>query len=646
MEMTPEQLQELIKLADDENNRGNYAEAERIANEILGVVSTLPQGSKHDLILFRAYALNALGIAASHRGNFSLAFEYYNAALTLSEQFADAKSGAKISNNIGLAYLKTGKYPQALEYFKCAHGLYAETENNDEGIAQTNGNIGLVYWHTGHPNNALDYFQHALNLYRELGNIKGIAINAGNIGLIYQGLGEYPKALDYYNRACTLYYETGNKGGIAASASNIGVVYAILGDYSRALDNFSYALTVAEEIGYNEGIAKNIDNIGSVYNILGDYDRSLEYHNRSLILAEVMGNKEGIASTLANIGYVHSNLGEYTQALESYHRAVVIFEEIGNTSGVASNLTNMGSMHGYLGNHQIALDNYHRSLTLHEEIGNQEGIANSTYNLGIVYSQEDFNARDFIKAEKYLVYSLELYQKIGSQKPQYEIHRALADLNEKQHRWEDFAIHYKEYHELYTEVQNEEVKKQADRFGWERKIAEMEKQKEIEAIKTDADKRLLEETISFQKQSLEHQAREVKNTVDELVRKNSLLQLIQSDLKKIAPHTKREGTDYIDQLFERVTRNITPLESNQQLDKQLTEVHGEFISNLRQKFPDLTTMELKIAALLSMKLTSSNIAAALFLSKRTVESHRFSIRKKMGLGTGDDIYSELAKYSA
>ncbi len=63
MEMTPEQLQELIKLADDENNRGNYAEAERIANEILGVVSTLPQGSKHDLILFRAYALNALGIA-------------------------------------------------------------------------------------------------------------------------------------------------------------------------------------------------------------------------------------------------------------------------------------------------------------------------------------------------------------------------------------------------------------------------------------------------------------------------------------------------------------------------------------------------------------------------------------------------------
>jgi hypothetical protein len=65
----------------------------------------------------------------------------------------------------------------------------------------------------------------------------------------------------------------------------------------------------------------------------------------------------------------------------------------------------------------------------------------------------------------------------------------------------------------------------------------MEKEKEMEKIKNEADKKILEETINFQKLSIEQQSRELKNTIEELVRKNSLLQHIQSDLKKIAPYT-------------------------------------------------------------------------------------------------------------
>jgi phage regulator Rha-like protein len=65
----------------------------------------------------------------------------------------------------------------------------------------------------------------------------------------------------------------------------------------------------------------------------------------------------------------------------------------------------------------------------------------------------------------------------------------------------------------------------------------MEKEKEMEKIKNEADKKILEETINFQKLSIEQQSRELKNTIEELVRKNSLLQHIQSDLQKIAPYT-------------------------------------------------------------------------------------------------------------
>ncbi|MFN8358633.1 MAG: tetratricopeptide repeat protein [Candidatus Kapaibacterium sp.] len=471
-------------------------------------------------------------------------------------------------------------------------------------------------------------------------------IEALNIlGLISFRKSNAIQAFSYYQSAKIIAEANSNQSGLAKTLGNIANVYVSISSYLKGLEYYQQSLTISETIGNVVSVATTLNNIGIVYLYLSDFPQALNHFTQSLELAEVLKNKHGIALTTGNIGTVYGRLNNHNQALEYFNKALILSVQLDNKAGIANIYGSIGAVYNLLNDYQNSLQFYTTALHLHEELDYKSGIAGNMGYIGKLYSEIDNSDYNPKLAEDYMSKSLALYTELGCKKESYEFHQHLAILYKHQKRWEDYTTNIEKYHELYIEVQNEEVKKQADRFGWERKIADMEKEKEIEAVKTNADKRLLEETISFQKQSLEQQAREVKNTVDELVRKNSLLQLIQSDLKKIAPHTKREGTDYIDQLLERVTRNITPLESNQQLDKQLTEVHGEFISNLHQKFPDLTTMELKIAALLSMKLTSSNIAAALFLAKRTVESHRFSLRKKMGLGTNDDIYQALAQYA-
>ena len=75
----------------------------------------------------------------------------------------------------------------------------------------------------------------------------------------------------------------------------------------------------------------------------------------------------------------------------------------------------------------------------------------------------------------------------------------------------------------------------------------------------------------------------------------------------------------------------------------MNDIHKEFIRHLRDIFPTLTPMEVKIAVLLRMNLTSPNIASLLFISHRTVEVHRAHIRKKMGLNATDNMYFELGK---
>ncbi|MBL7998984.1 MAG: helix-turn-helix transcriptional regulator [Candidatus Kapabacteria bacterium] len=105
---------------------------------------------------------------------------------------------------------------------------------------------------------------------------------------------------------------------------------------------------------------------------------------------------------------------------------------------------------------------------------------------------------------------------------------------------------------------------------------------------------------------------------------------------------RAEGSGSVSVWIE-LERNIVPLESKRELEKQWTEVHGAFIDHLKMTYPLLSAMELKIAALLKMKLSTSNISAILFLSKRTVEFHRLNIRKKMGLSPTDNLHVLLNK---
>ena len=141
---------------------------------------------------------------------------------------------------------------------------------------------------------------------------------------------------------------------------------------------------------------------------------------------------------------------------------------------------------------------------------------------------------------------------------------------------------------------------------------------------------------------IQMQTREVESTIRELASKNSFLHEIRLDVKRLTSHTRGEGLDILDAMSARLDRNIASLESNTDLERQWSEVHAEFIELLHSRYPSLTTMELKISALLKMKLTSSNIGSILFLSKRTVESHRLNIRKKMNLSKSDDLHVVLS----
>jgi ATP/maltotriose-dependent transcriptional regulator MalT len=68
-----------------------------------------------------------------------------------------------------------------------------------------------------------------------------------------------------------------------------------------------------------------------------------------------------------------------------------------------------------------------------------------------------------------------------------------------------------------------------------------------------------------------------------------------------------------------------------------TRVHPDYETTLRTKYPELTAMEIKICILIRAGLHSDEISQILTLSARTIENHRFNLRKKLGVGERENL---------
>jgi DNA-binding CsgD family transcriptional regulator len=81
----------------------------------------------------------------------------------------------------------------------------------------------------------------------------------------------------------------------------------------------------------------------------------------------------------------------------------------------------------------------------------------------------------------------------------------------------------------------------------------------------------------------------------------------------------------------------------ERFDTQFRAAHPEFTKALAEKYSKLTPTEVRMCSLLRMNMKSEDIARLLCLSERTIEVHRYNIRKKIGLAKQQDLTLFLAR---
>ena len=129
-----------------------------------------------------------------------------------------------------------------------------------------------------------------------------------------------------------------------------------------------------------------------------------------------------------------------------------------------------------------------------------------------------------------------------------------------------------------------------------------------------------------------------------LVRKRELLTDLREDLKDLKDVAKNEKSrNMLRNLVRKIGIHLNDEEHIHVFEANFERVHHEFFQELKTHFPDLTSKELRLCALVKMNLSNKEIAPILNISLRGVETARYRLRKRLDLEHEENMVEFLEK---
>lgn len=522
------------------------------------------------------------------------------------------------------------------------------------------------------PAEARKYLDESMPVAIELNDSSFIAALINNFGVYYWSQSDFAQSLASFKQSLEIFERLGKKNRVSATLNNIGNIYDELGDYESALDYQLRALRLKEELGLSErNIANSYINIGNIHVEMDNDSLALVYYNRSVSMMAALGDSAFVAEGQMNIASVKRNLGQDREAISMYKSALKYFRKHNQSYDIASSLDGLGQEYFSIGELDSALACYQESSQLNTEFGNEDLLSLNYRNIGEIYAEKgNYTAAisfllkglaisERLETQKELVHDYRVlsktYKKMGDYKRALEFHEKYLDQqfdvfdSDKDKAISELQIKYEtEKKESEIAIQNEQIKI----LRQEAEISELrrtllisgiigliiigalviysfsQKMKRVN-IEKEQEKAGYEKELNFRKKEL------TTHTLH-LVQKNELLEELKDKLtliSKSATENKRELNRIV-----QIIKNDSVAEKDWENFKMYFEqVHEDFDLKLRERFNDLTSNEMRLAALMKMNLTTKEMANILNISPDSVNKARYRLRKKLKLGTDDSL---------
>ncbi|GAB5407746.1 MAG: hypothetical protein BalsKO_01110 [Balneolaceae bacterium] len=483
-----------------------------------------------------------------------------------------------------------------------------------------------------------------------------------------------PDSAEYY--ALKAFELSGNNSSVIHKVNaglHLGRVYIRIGEYAKGLETFLNTLETLEQLPDKVELkAATLRGIGNIYFIQYKYEEAISFYDEALEYFTLADNEYGKAIIYGNYANVYYETNRLNLALEYYKRQLLIYTDHGSEMDLGSTYLNMGMLYETLDSLDQAIRFSKDALEIAEK---NNALVMMTYPLKVL-STVSRRLENYPQAIDYAQQSLDLATQLDIIYEMKDAHLNLASSYEGVGRYKDAYFHYKSHKELNDTLLNEDAnarlaemraKYESEKKEQEILVLETEnklqqtrtaaissslglvialfilgviwfaakKRKEVALLEKDAiiaksEEKLAKEELENSKLREENLQKDLTNYALHIVEKNDFLEGLKSEMAEVRSSIKsEEALKHINSLGSKIYRNMMLNKDREEFELQVEQACEGFLRNLERKYPELTSQEKRLAALLRLNLSSKEISGIMSISPKSVDQGRYRLRKKL-----------------
>lgn len=177
------------------------------------------------------------------------------------------------------------------------------------------------------------------------------------------------------------------------------------------------------------------------------------------------------------------------------------------------------------------------------------------------------------------------------------------------------------------------------------------KQKELEATNLLVEKELmrlrnekLEREIEIQNAEVTRKNTELAALGIQLSQRIEFISKLKNKLKTLLEDAELNNNPILQKIIVEIEKDNSLDKEWEQFEFYFNQVNNNFLTRLKEKYPQLTSHDLRLCGYLRMNLSTKEIAMLLNISVRGVEKSRSRLKKKLGLSNDEQILDSILTF--
>ncbi|KPM47035.1 tetratricopeptide repeat protein [Jiulongibacter sediminis] len=578
--------------------------------------------AKHDTI--RSRVLNGLFNAYLYN-DAEKAKMYALKGIDLGKKAGNKKIETSFNYLLGVYYSFTPKSDSA-EYFykKTLQDYRAMGDSLSAGVGQAISSLAIITQERGDFEESERLFKKSLDMDIARKDTVNMSISYSQLGRHYITRGYLRLALNYTLEAIQLFKTTKDQIRLADAYNLLSGVEMELGNFQKSIEYNELAIPIYKEANDQLFLSQALNDAGLAASLAKNYSLAEKYLNEALTISRSMDNFSITSSALQNLGKVQFEKGQTSTAIRTLKESLSFAEKAEETFKIHETGEQLAKVFVQSGQVQQALSLTNKAL----EFGLQKDVKS------LIVNAHEIKSLAFAKLGQYAE-ALE----------QFKLFHAASDsLDHKKNSQEveELRIIYEsekkeaEIEKLALEIEKSNLQKTLFAGGMISAILiagllyfGFRQRSKRNKAEYEKEKALIAKELEFKKKEL------VSQTLH-LVNKNTLIQNLQQDLKEIRK-TAGEQTKEIGKIIKDLQQENASDANWEVFKSHFAQVHNDFDIKLKQKAPDITDNEIRLAAFLKMKLSTKEIAGMLNVQPDSITKSKYRLKKKFNLEVDDDF---------